>query len=97
MRIEFDPLKNERNIAERGISFESADVFEWETARVIEDTRRNYGERRYRAIGMIMERLHAMVITPRQDGIRVIRLRKANRREKRLYEETTEAGKDRHP
>lgn len=74
MKIEFDPAKNVRNIAELGISFERADEFEWETAVVIRDTRRDY---------------RAMVITPRSGGIRVISLRKANRREERQYAEET--------
>lgn len=89
MKIEFDPAKNVRNIAERGISFERADEFEWETAVVIRDTRRDYREPRFRAIGVIGGRLHAMLITPRSGGIRVISLRKANRREERRYAEET--------
>jgi len=32
VKIEFDPAKNARNIAGRGISFERAEEFEWETA-----------------------------------------------------------------
>jgi hypothetical protein len=43
---------------------------------------------------MIGERLHALVFTPLLDGIRVISLRKANRREEREYAETAEPGKD---
>ena len=90
MKIEFDPAKNARNIAEREISFERAEDFEWETAVIVRDSRRDYKETRFRAMGMIGERLHAMVFTPRVDGIRVISLRKANRREERMYAETTE-------
>jgi uncharacterized DUF497 family protein len=90
VKIEFDPDKNARNIAERGIFFERAEEFEWETAIIIRDLRRDYMETRYRAIGMIGARLHAMVFTPRVDGIRVISLRKANPREGRMYAETTE-------
>jgi uncharacterized DUF497 family protein len=90
VKIEFDPVKNARNIAERGISFERAEEFEWETAVIIKDTRRDYKETRFRAMGMIGERLHALVFTPLLDGIRVISLRKANRREEREYAETAE-------
>jgi uncharacterized protein len=84
--ISFDPLKNERNIAERGLSFELVAEFEWDSALVVEDVRRDYGERRFQALGIIMERLHAMVFTPRAGRVHVISLRKANRREIRLYE-----------
>jgi hypothetical protein len=85
MKIEFDEAKNERNILERGLPFGMVAEFEWDTALVIEDDRMNYGEKRYRAIGFIGERLHAIVFTPRKGGIRVISLRKANKREEKGY------------
>ena len=86
MPISFDPRKNERNIAERGLSFELVEEFEWDSALVVEDVRRDYGERRFQALGMITGRLHALVFTPRAGLVHVISLRKANRREIRLYE-----------
>ena len=86
MPISFDPRKNERNIAERGLSFELVEEFEWGSALVVEDARRDYGERRYQALGLIADRLHALVFTPRAGRVHVISLRKANRREARLYE-----------
>lgn len=86
MPISFDPRKNERNIAERGLSFELVEEFEWDSALVVEDIRRDYGERRFQALGMITDRLHALVFTPRAGRVHVISLRKANRREIRLYE-----------
>ena len=82
----FDPAKNERNIASRGISFEVAEQFEWDTAMIAEDRRKEYGERRFQALGFIAGRLHAMVFTPRAWKIHVISLRRANRREARQYE-----------
>jgi uncharacterized DUF497 family protein len=84
--ISFDPRKNERNIAERGLSFELVEEFEWDSALVVEDDRRDYGERRYQALGLIADRLHALVFAPRAGRVHVISLRKANRREVRLYE-----------
>jgi hypothetical protein len=84
--ISFDPAKNERNIAIRGISFEVAEQFEWDTAIVVEDLRKEYGEQRFQAFGFIAGRLHAMVFTPRAGKIHVISLRRANRREVRRYE-----------
>ena len=84
--VSFDPAKNERNIASRGISFEVAEQFEWDTAMIVEDLRREYGERRFQALGFIAGRLHAMVFTPRAEKIHVISLRRANRREVRRYE-----------
>lgn len=84
--VSFDAAKNERNIASRGISFEVAEQFEWDTAMIAEDLRKEYGERRFQALGFIAGRLHAMVFTPRAGKVHVISLRKANRREMRRYE-----------
>jgi uncharacterized DUF497 family protein len=64
--ISLDAAKNERNIATRGISFELAAGFEWDSALIIEDTRKEYGERRYQALSLIHARLHVMVFTPRR-------------------------------
>ena len=36
MRFTFDPAKNERNIAERSLSFELASALEWNTALIVE-------------------------------------------------------------
>ncbi len=94
MRIEFDSGKNARNIALRGLSFEKTAEFEWETAVIIEDVRHDYGEARYRAFGLIGDRLHALVFTPRVGAIRVISLRRANAREVRRYETQTQTNHD---
>lgn len=89
MPISFDPQKNERNIAQRGIPFEFVEDFEWDNALVVEDLRKDYGERRFQALGLIAGRLHALVFTPRAGLVHVISLRKANRREIKLYEAQT--------
>jgi uncharacterized DUF497 family protein len=93
--ITFDAAKNDANIRERGLPFPLAkDEFDWATAQVIEDTRRDYGERRFRALGFIGVRLHAVVYTRRATAMHVISLRKANRREERRYATQTESGTD---
>jgi uncharacterized DUF497 family protein len=86
MAITFDPAKNARNIAERGLSFERVADFEWATAVVIEDRRHDYGEPRLRVMARLDGRLHAAVVTPRGEDLRVISFRRANRREVQLYE-----------
>jgi len=86
VEISFDAAKNARNIATRGISFERAIAFEWDTALIVADTRRDYGERRFQAFGLIAERLHVLVFTPRSGKTHVISLRKANKREVERYE-----------
>lgn len=95
VRVTFDRAKNEANVRKRGLPFTLVeDAFDWVTARVIEDTRRDYGERRYRAIGFIGRRLHAVVYTPRASGTHVISLRKANRREEKRHAAQSESTTD---
>ena len=91
MDISFDPKKNAQNIARHGISMERALEFEWHDALLDEDSRRDYGEHRYRALGRIASRLHMLVFTPRDGRTHVISLRKANRREERRYAEEAKA------
>lgn len=88
MAITYDPGKNERNIAERGISFDRASEFEWSGALVVEDTRKDYREARFQAFGLIEGRLHMLVFTPRAGDTHVMSLRKANKREVKRYERT---------
>ena len=87
MRLTFDPAKNARNIAERGLSFERVAELEWETAVSQEDTRKDYGETRIQVLAFLGKRLHAAVITVRGDALHVISFRKANRKEVKWYEQ----------
>ena len=82
MAVTFDPEKNARNIGERGLSFERVADLDWATAVVTEDDRRDYGEVRLRVMACLGGRLHAAVVTPRGEDLRVISL---SRREVRLY------------
>jgi uncharacterized DUF497 family protein len=86
VRITFDEAKNERNVATRGISFDSAAAFEWDSALIIEDTRADYGERRFQSLGFIGDKLHMLVFTPRAGNVHMISLRRANKREITRYE-----------
>jgi uncharacterized protein len=58
----------------------------WDGALIVEDLRKDYGERRFQALGLIGDRLHIMVFTPRANKVHVISLRKANKREVKRYE-----------
>jgi uncharacterized DUF497 family protein len=88
MLIEFDPAKNDRNIAERGLSFERAREFAFSSAVIAVDSRKAYSEVRYVAVGLLHARLHVLCFTSIDGGIRVISFRKANRREIKAYEQT---------
>jgi hypothetical protein len=85
MAVTFDPDKNAKNIAERGLSFDRVVDLDWDTAAIILDTRRDYGEPRLRVMTRLDGVLHAAVVTPRGGDLRVISFRRANRREVRLY------------
>lgn len=86
MRLSFDPAKNDRNIAERGLSFELVAELEWETAVAVEDTRKDYGEMRLRVMAHLAGRLHVAIITRRGDTTHVISFRRANKKETKWYE-----------
>ena len=90
MRIEFDPAKNQRNVQERGLSFEMVAHFDFATAQVSQDTRKDYPETRLVALGFVEDRLHVLCFTPLADGLRVISFRKANKREVKRYEQETQ-------
>ena len=68
------------------MNFAELDDFEWESAAIRPDRRRDYGEDRYIAFGMMGGRLHALIFTPRDGAVRIVSLRKANPREERDYE-----------
>ena len=85
VRIVYDPSKDAANFKKHGISLAEADNFEWDRAVVEPDLRFDYGEERYIAMGYVGLRLHVMVFTMRNDLLRIISLRKANKREGDKY------------
>lgn len=87
LKIEFDPVKNKRNVEQRGICFSV--VVDFDFANALEVVQKVDNEMRYFALGMIGMRLHALVYTLRSENVlRVISLRKANKREVMLYEKS---------
>ncbi len=82
MRIEFDPDKDARNSALRGISLAAAqELLSGFTVEWV-DARRDYGQTRIIALGEIAGREFSCVYTQRAAVIRVISLRRAKRRER---------------
>lgn len=88
MRCTFDATKDQTNQAKHGVSLALAKNFEWDSAVVWSDERRDYGELRQCALGYIADRLVNVVFVDRGDNRRIISLRKANKREERIYAET---------
>ncbi len=90
MKFEWDEQKNRINIEKHGIDFRDAqDVFQSKRLS-IEDTRKNYREKRIITVGLIGKSACVVVHTIRNDAIRIISARKANERERRRYNEKIE-------
>lgn len=87
MDIEFDPAKSAANESIRGLPFDDAREFDFDDAMYAVDDRRDYGETRIQALGMLRGRVHVLVFRETATGIRVISLRRANVREVRRYEQ----------
>jgi uncharacterized protein len=88
MIYEFDNSKNKSNFDKHGLYLTESHDFEWDTAVISEDVRKQYPEQRFEAIGYINVRLYVMIYCLRGDVVRVISLRKANNREEKIYAKT---------
>lgn len=89
MKIEFDPNKDDINRHKHGISLADAALMDIDTAFVVPDDRRDYGETRFQAFGLIRGRLHVLAFTMRGAALRTISLCKANPTEVRRYGQET--------
>jgi hypothetical protein len=86
MELDWDPAKNEANLQKHGISFEEAKhIFDGPFLTRADD-RRDYGESRDITLGALSpDGVIVVVHTERDDKIRLISARKANRRERTPY------------
>jgi uncharacterized DUF497 family protein len=82
----FDSRKDAANIVKHGVSLAKAKEFDWKNAYYETDDRRDYGEHRVIATGLLSGRIHVMIFTQRMSVYRIISLRKANARERKKYE-----------
>lgn len=82
MRITFDPVTRAKTLTERGLDFADAALIFAGVTVEIEDTRRNYGERRVICYGLLAGRVVVVGYTPRGADRHVFSMRKANEREK---------------
>jgi uncharacterized DUF497 family protein len=67
------------------MSLAAAASIDWASAVTWADTRMNYNEERMRGLGLIENRVYAVVYVIRDQSRRVISLRKANRKEVMSY------------
>lgn len=87
MKYEWDEAKNRANSAKHGLSFEDAERVFSGPCVTFDDDRLDYGERRLITLGLLAGRLVVIAHTPRDEGTRVISIRKGNRREQKIYQE----------
>ena len=88
MIYEWDEAKRASNIAKHGVDFEEVRSFDWDKALIQEDTRRDYGEQRWVAIGVMGWTLVVAVVvyTDRGEATRIISARLASNKERAFYE-----------
>ncbi len=85
MDFEWDEAKSERNRIGRGLSFDVAITLFDGPVLLEVDSRRDYGERRMKALGMVAGEIYVCIFTDRGLVRRIISLRHANRRERDAY------------
>ncbi len=83
---EWDEAKRESNLAKHDVDFSVVDGFDWDSAIIVPSDRG--GESRFAATGYIQDVLFRLIFTERGDRVRVISLRRVNRKEAREYEQS---------
>ncbi|RMB11948.1 BrnT family toxin [Eilatimonas milleporae] len=83
--FEWDETKSLECSGRRGFSFDIVHEFDWETAVIAEDTRQDYGERRFRAFGMVDGAYFCVAFTPRAGRLRIISVRRMHGKEAKRY------------
>lgn len=86
MIFEWDDKKAVANVEKHGLSFDNAiRIFADDKRRSVVDDRFDYGEERLITMGRIDGRLSVVVYTEKEDIIRIISARKANKKEQKKY------------
>jgi len=81
VRVTYDPAKRNETVAERGLDFEDAALVFTGVTVEVEDSRKNYGERRIVCYGTLEGRVVVVGYTPRGAVRHIFSMRKANHRE----------------
>lgn len=85
MKFEWDEKKRRANINKHGMDFvDAASIFS-SPFLILEDNRQDYGENRFIAFGCVQGRPIVLSFTKREEKIRIISMRKANKREQEKY------------
>ena len=90
MDFEWDLAKSNSCQISRNFDFAYViSIFKDPTLLVEHDQRWDYGEERFRALGVVDEKVFVVVFTRRHSAIRIISARKANSREVKRYEKNS--------
>ena len=90
MEFEWDEPKHAKTLRDRGIGFDdgarifAGPVLIWPVL-IWEDARREYGGGRFRSVGETNGDILHVVFTWRGDAVRIISVRRANRRETEVW------------
>lgn len=85
MGYEWNEKKNQINYEKHGLNFQDAElIFSGKTISFM-DAREDYGEERFITLGELKNRVVVVVHTQRGIVTRIISMRKANEREKKIY------------
>ncbi|WP_159917441.1 BrnT family toxin [Pantoea sp. 18069] len=90
METEFDAMKDTANQQKHGVSLSLASMIEWQDVLCFVDDRADYSEVREVGFAVIAQRLYVVVFVQRGETMRIISLRKANKRELKHYEQAFE-------
>lgn len=85
--FEWNDGKSRCNLTKHGLSFEDAEKVFDGPCLTFEDTRSNYGEERFLTLGRLHRRVVVIAHTYRGEAVRIISMRKASSRERKLFEE----------
>ena len=86
MRFEWDEAKNRSNFDKHGLDFADAELVFAGPCVTFVDDRFDYGEERFVTFGLLAGRLVTIAHAPRGEATRIISMRKANRREQKIYQ-----------
>jgi uncharacterized DUF497 family protein len=85
LEFEWDEAKHAKTLRVGGVGFDDGARIFTRPALIREDSRRDYGEDRFRAIGETDGDILHVVFTWRGDVARIISVRRASRKEVRLW------------
>ena len=88
MEFGWNETKRTKTLAERGVDFAAILVaFTDPSRKIVEDVRKDYGEKRFNMLTKCNGRIFHVTFTTRGEVTWIISARKANKREQRRYEQ----------